>query len=1819
MGQKAKDITNLYLFDQVTKPSDLLSDGLIRPEDVGSGDVYDVEITSFMNTGAGRFAIGAQFDLIEKFFTEYVPVGTYTKEQLAQTYFGMGHYGWVMNQYDFRDEAVSGGKDDYAERVYIFNTMEFAISDSATFVVTGGGQRYIEGFSIIPRTDVQENFDFNGGGFAALLNPTLEAAIDPSGIGRKVDINFVGTPQVTTYNSQNFLDDLALKLSWDGLDLLKLNSDMAELARDLWGDNGPTQFIADGKPIVYGTTGGDNLDADDVQGSTWADFNDVPTIADSDYETMGLVFVGGAGNDTITGSDFDDSIYGGVGNDILDGGSARFVLDTTGIAVSSDPNMLFGGAGIDTYVLGNPLVVFAAELYAITPTIIDDSDGQLTLRISDLTAVMSPIISTFGTITDYDFGVHIVYDTSTKSVLIIFTPQPTENSPAEPILSIVYGMIINVDSGFTASPTADGLGINITYTPANVTVTGDSGDNTITGSNGNDSLSGVDGNDTLIGLAGNDTLIGGSGNDSLEGGEGTNSLVGGLGNDTYLVSSAADTITEALNEGMDVVKSSASYVLSDNLENLILLDSSAAAAALPAVDAREQSYLFAAGIRGVVSSESESGISGTGNILDNYITGNSWGNLLSGVAGNDTLDGGTGDDSLLGGDGNDLLIGGVGSDYIDGGTGTDTVSYVASTAWVNVDLAANNHWNGDAAWDNILNVENIIGSFYNDQLTGDAGANQIEGGEGNDVITGNAGDDVLNGGNGNDTLLGSDGNDLLTGGVGSDYIDGGNGIDTISYAASSAWVNVDLNANNHWNGDAAWDNVLNVENIIGSAYNDQLLGNSGANQIVGGNGADSITGYAGDDVLDGGAGNDTMIGGLGNDTFIVDSTLDVVTENNGEGTDSIFSSVTYSLVGKYAENMTLTGSASINATGNSFNNILIGNSGNNSFDGLGGVDTLAGGAGNDTYTVDSTTDVITENAGEGTDTVISSVSFNLGAGVENLTLSGASAINGTGNSHDNVLTGNSSNNALDGLGGNDTLIGGLGNDTYTVDAVGDVVTENAGEGTDTIISGVSYTLASNVENLTLSGVSSINGTGNSLDNVLIGNSGDNLLDGLGGTDTLIGGAGNDSYNIDSNTDVITENTGEGADTVISSISYTLGTNLENMTLSGAAALNATGNALNNVLMGNSGNNILSGGIGNDTLVGGAGADTFVISANATTATVNDFVLGTDKLDLRAFPWATSLSNLVMVQNGANTAISLGGVTLTLLGITTSALSANDFILSANSGAIINGTSASETIAGTAAADAINGLAGNDSITGSSGDDVIDGGTGNDTMVGSTGNDTYVVDSTSDVVTENNGEGTDTIYSSVTYTLAGRYAENITLTGSASINATGNFLNNLFVGNSGDNLLDGLSGNDTMIGGFGNDTYTVDAAGDIITENASEGVDTVMSSISYTLGSNLENLTLSGAAVINGTGNSLDNVLMGNSANNVLSGADGNDTLEAGSGTDTLSGGVGMDTFRLLNAATAATISDFVVSADKIDLRDLTSVTTISGVTIAQNGADATVTVAHNGSGNGNIVLTLIGVTASQLTANDFIFYTPAGAINGTSGADTLVGTAGADTINGLAGNDSITGGNGNDTIDGGTGNDTMVGGLGNDTYVVDSVSDVVTEVNSEGTDTILSSVSYSLGGKYADNITLTGTAAINATGNSLSNVLIGNGGNNLLDGVGSNDTLIGGLGADTLTGGVGTELFIYQSTVDSGIGAGNRDIITDFSQAQGDKIDLSAFTGTFAFLGTGAFTGGANAEVRYFDDGTNTIVQVDANHDGTADFEIQANGHIAFASGDFVL
>ncbi len=902
-------------------------------------------------------------------------------------------------------------------------------------------------------------------------------------------------------------------------------------------------------------------------------------------------------------------------------------------------------------------------------------------------------------------------------------------------------------------------------------------------------------------------------------------------------------------------------------------------------------------------------VSVTGHAVNgNPVQGN---DIIDGGAGNDTLIGQGGNDTIYGGADNDLIYAGSGNDLADGGTGADTMFGGSGDDTYVVDNA------GDVVTENLnegidtvqSSISYTLGSNVEHlTLTGTAALNgtgngldnTLTGNSGNNILDGGAGNDTLDGGAGADTLIGGSGNDTLDGGAGADTLIGGSGDDTYVVDDAGDVVTENLNEGNDTVlSSISYTLVNNVENLTltgtaalngtGNAFDNTLTGNSGNNILDGG---------AGNDTLDGGAGADTLIGGIGDDTYIVDDAGDTVTENLNEGNDTVLSSINYTL-GSNVENLTLTGTAALNGTGNELANTLTGNSGNNTLDGGADADLMIGGLGDDTYIVDNAGDVVTENLNEGIDTVQSSINYTLGNNVENLTFTGTAALNGTGNEVANILTGNSGNNILNGGADADTLIGGLGDDTYVVDNTGDVVTENLNEGTDTVQSSITYVLGSNLENLTLTGTAALNGTGNEVANILTGNSGNNILNGGADADLMIGGLGDDTYIVDNAGDVVKEGLNAGNDLVQSSITYVLGANVERLTLTGSAAINGTGNALNNTISGNSGNNILNGGAGVDTLIGGLGDDKYVVD-NEGDVVVESLSAGID-----------------IVQSSVNFTLIANIENLTLTGA-----------------AAINGTGNTQ----------------NNTISGNSGNNILNGGVGADTMIGGAGDDTYFVDNAGDVVTEGLASGTDLVQSSLTYTISANI-ENLTLTGISAVNAIGNTLNNILTGNSGNNTLNGGTGADTMSGGLGNDIYVVDNVGDVVTEALSSGTDTVQSSLTYTLGLNLEHLTLTGASAIDGTGNTLNNTLTGNSGNNILDG---------GVGADTMLGGLGNDTYIVDNAADSvaeamSSGTDLVQSSITYALAANVENLTLTGSS-AINGTGNTLNNILNGN-SGNNTLT----------------------------------------------------------------------------------------------------------------------------------------------------------------------------------------------------------------------------------------------------------------------
>lgn len=671
-------------------------------------------------------------------------------------------------------------------------------------------------------------------------------------------------------------------------------------------------------------------------------------------------------------------------------------------------------------------------------------------------------------------------------------------------------LISYLNSGFQILDSGD---IELLTPNTPMYVIGTSGDDTITGTDNADIIYGMDGDDILIGGAGddylsggngNDILIGGDGNDTMDGGAGDDQLDGGYGNDIYiydgqgkdtvlderwvkiarqewyqsgwwifkrwkykwvyqdkLVDAGNDTVIfgdDVQEKDVQISKKGNDLIFElKNTDNKLTIKNWYSSS-----EQRVEKFVFADGF---VINHAQIMNSITDKAGTDSIVGTNKDNYILSVSGNDTINAKKGDDAIINYEGDTTYIfnKGDGNDIIMDYQGNDKIKFGSSIAVKDVTYLRNNK-------DLIISINNM-----------------------SDTIT------ILNW-----------------------FTSDDNKIEKIEFVDGTIHTPVDISDS--------------LSSTIATGYDDVIIGNDQDNILDGLAGNDYIESRGGNDTLIGGLGKDIMKGGLGDDIYYVDNLGDQVIENEGEGIDTINTTVSYELSDN-VENLNLIGNGNINGRGNELDNVITGNDGNNIIDGCGGTNTLQGGKGDDTYIINESTanDKIIEKDGEGTDTVQSSITYILAKNVENLVLTGEDDINGTGNSGDNYITGNKGNNILSGDSGNDTLYGGeggkdtlkggTGNDTYIVNSSNVTVVENANEGTDTVISNIDYTLSANVENLKLEGSSALKGTGNALNNVITGNNQNNTFVGGKGNDTLKGGSGADTYifNKGDGQDIIEEN------------------------------------------------------------------------------------------------------------------------------------------------------------------------------------------------------------------------------------------------------------------------------------------------------------------------------------------------------------------------------------------------------------------------------------------------------------------------------------------------------------------------------------------------------------------------------------------------------------------------------------------------------------------------------------------------------------------------
>ena len=657
---------------------------------------------------------------------------------------------------------------------------------------------------------------------------------------------------------------------------------------------------------------------------------------------------------------------------------------------------------------------------------------------------------------------------------------------------------------------------------------------------GNDTLVGNEGSNWLKGYRGNDTLSGGGGADLLFGGLGNDTLTGGAGWDYFIIrpeEGARDVITDFASGGPEKIILTGFNEIQDFTDVTLTQTGSDVTITFGS----NQTVILKNQQAGNITEQDFTFISDD-SLLDAYLdmlanstiwTGddNAQNGLLPDNLGNMTYFAQGGNDAIGAVTSNDVLDGGDGHDFLDG-------EYIT----------------------------NVPGS---DWLQGGAGDDRLEGGGGDDLLFGGSGQDLMFGEDGNDRLYGDSGQDNLLGGEGNDLLQGG-------------------------------DDTLFLEGDMGNID----LSSTGANVVTG------------------------LLGGSGSDTFIVSKDK---TGTQSQGLSSVNGVLRMSYSNFIAD-------FDVSSNGDRIDLSQL--------DGVRGFQDIT----------------VTQNVINGL--AIARLTINNGGqkyfvNLFNRTADSITADHfifansqpyGVVTDGNDILVGDAGGNYLDGGAGADEMTGRTGDDTYIVDHIGDQVNEIAAGGFDHVISSISYALGAEVESLTLTGSDHLMGTGNDQNNRIVGNAGNNLLSGMGGIDTLVGNEGNDIYVIDNTADRLVERQGEGTDTVMSSVSYTLGDHLENLTLSGSENINATGNELDNMLMGNQGRNILNGSAGddvlagkqgNDYLMGGEGNDTYQFSAGDGLDMINNLSSNSSDQDVLQLE-DISKENLWFMRSGDNLLIDVVG-------------------------------------------------------------------------------------------------------------------------------------------------------------------------------------------------------------------------------------------------------------------------------------------------------------------------------------------------------------------------------------------------------------------------------------------------------------------------------------------------------------------------------------------------------------------------------------------------
>ena len=1412
-------------------------------------------------------------------------------------------------------------------------------------------------------------------------------------------------------------------------------------------------------------------------------------------------YMGGEGNDTLTGKDGDDVLEGGGGNDVLRGDAGFDILN--------------GGGGNDT-------------LYGSTGADLMSGDAGDDRFVQDISAGNDTIIGGTGSNT-LDFsqvapGVQISIEMNASSVWKYGANYKSRST------------LIGIDS---VSGIVNFIGSSL-------------GDQFLGSRSGENFIGGI-GDDHLEGREGNDTLSGGQGNDYLYGGDGTDSLSGGDGDDYFghyyyagngveYTFNGSDTIDGG--SGRDMVDYSHTY---SSAFSRIVADLSAGTITKYSRDV----YVGTDVVRNIET------LWATNN--DDVIIGTDTDEALDGGAGNDTIQAGGGNDLIVGNRGSDLILQTdmQGNDTINGGRAYDenydTVDYsqAGAGASVAIDFAHGRvlkFQDGvQAGTDTLIDVDYVIGTAYNDTITGSSDAdNLMSSGAGNDVINGDAGDDVLAQGiaSGNDT------------------IDGGSGNDTVDYSSAVAGmsITVDLAAgqvSKFQDGVLiGTDTVRGVEHIIASESNDVMQGSQDA---------DTLSAGAGNDTVDGAAGNDLLAGDNGDDLFVQRAADDSDAIDGGAGSDTVdyrqapvtaglIVDLTAGVVSKISDDAPV-GIDHLNNVENiiasDYGDRLAGNADANRFDGGAGNDVMAGGEGDDRFVQQQSVDSDTIDGGAGSDTVDysgasafgsifvdlaagTSVKFQDGAQRGTDTLRSIEVVIGTvGN---DAFLGSVNGDELHGGAGSDTLQGGAGNDVIAGDAGDDFIVQDQAAGNDTLVGGsghdtVNYgapaTGASIVVNLAggtvvkylngaqigtdyLFGIEQVTGT-DGADGFNAGRGIDNGGDPMGAVldlDLMDGGAGRDtlsytalpadaSITADLDSGIVTISQGGQVHTdQVRHFEVLIGSGNNDYLAGSSNADVLDGSGGNDTVTGGAGNDTLSGGAGDNTVAGGDGDDLF----NSNVATSNDHLSGGAGLDTADYSGIlqagisinASLASNVVLKNQAGSVVATIGIDV---------LSGIENLIGTANGDILAGDAGNNLLNGGSGNDVLDGNAGNDTVLGGIGNDTIDGGGGNDSLAGGEGDDRFTLDIyAGNQVTMDGGNGRDTVdYSRVLVSPDANDGAPEALVGAH----VAVYLDQGMIIKVG---ADGWVGNDTV--------------------------------------RNVENVV----------GSRYDDMLRGDSKANVLSGDFGNDALNGYGGNDTINGDGGNDVIYQDLLGDSNTF-DGGAGNDKLDYHNLKQ----GGSSLVVDRQAGKVFKYLNGA--------LVGTDS----------FSNVESVSGSQLVDQFQGSGNADYFDGNGGNDILNGGGGNDTLNGNDGNDRFVQSIlrGNASLDGGSGLDTVDYHEAAANGRIKANLATGIVTKY-ENGSIVGTdkfidieRIIGTTGNDTltgsadADTLDGDAGRDNLNGGAGNDTLNGGAGNDTLNGADGNDVFVQDAgggtdAIDGGAGIDT----LDFSEAvAGSNAVVNLVTG----------------------------------------------------------